>query len=125
MAQVKGFCSSLCSSAPVSMETESDLHLSLRPASLMAVGRRRGEENATCVAKANNNSADNNSLFVISKPQHSGNKSVYVFVSVNRALWVTEADCERAMLTLASQCLLSDPWDLFRTGLLKRTHHCF
>ncbi len=58
-------------------------------------------------------------------PQHSGNKSVYVFVSVNRALWVTEADCERAMLILASQCLLSDPWDLFRTGLLKRTHHCF
>ncbi len=68
MAQVKGFCSSLCSSAPVSMETESDLHLSLRPASLMAVAGRRGKENATCVAKANNNSADNNSLFVISKP---------------------------------------------------------
>lgn len=50
------------------METESDLHLSLRLASLMAVSGGEGEENATCVAKANNNSADNNSLFVISEP---------------------------------------------------------
>lgn len=95
------------------METESDLHLSLRLASLMAVVEGEGEENATCVAKANNNSADNNSLFV---PQHSRNGNGYVFVMVNHALRLTEADCECAMLTLASQCLLSDPWDLFRQG---------
>lgn len=49
-------------------------------------------------------------------PQHSGNKSVYVFVRENRALRMMEADCECVMLTLASQCLLSDPWDLFRQG---------
>jgi len=47
---------------------------------------------------------------------HSLNKSVYVFVMVNRALRLMEADCECSMLILASQCLLSDPWDLFRQG---------
>lgn len=102
------------------METESDLHLSLCLASLMAVSGREGGGWHLCYHGLTITAPITTTFFDFSD-MHKKSVSVYV----NDALRSTEVDYDRIMPVLLSQHLLTDPRDLFsQNSLLMQLHFC-